>query len=116
MATAEKTKVSYDLDPDTYEPRHMGLGRFLATRPSSLKPPMNKVPNPISLLRLLNTKQWLFFLVGFLGWTWDAFDFFTVSLTVAGLAETFDRSNSDITWGITRMPLSTDPAIGWRNG
>jgi MFS transporter, SHS family, lactate transporter len=62
---------------------------------------MNKAPNPIKALMLLNRKQWLFFLIGFLGWTWDAFDFFTVSLTVAELAKQFDKKNSDITWGIT---------------
>ena len=50
---------------------------------------------------LLNRQQWLFFLIGFLGWTWDAFDFFTVSLTVPQLAAQFDKHNSDITWGIT---------------
>lgn len=33
--------------------------------------------------------------------TWDAFDFFTVSLTASDLAETFDKSVADITWGIT---------------
>jgi MFS family permease len=33
--------------------------------------------------------------------TWDAFDFFTVSLTVSDLAKTFGKSNTDITWGIT---------------
>ena len=31
----------------------------------------------------------------------DAFDFFTVSLTVSDLAETFDKTTSQITWGIT---------------
>lgn len=36
-----------------------------------------------------------------MGWSVDALDFFTVSLTVPELAETFDRPNSDITWGIT---------------
>jgi SHS family lactate transporter-like MFS transporter len=100
MSAAGK-KVSYDLDPNTLEPRNQSAGRFIATRITSLKPPMNKVPNPIKVLGLLSTKQWLFFLVGFLGWTWDAFDFFTVSLTVHGLAETFERTNADITWGIT---------------
>lgn len=33
--------------------------------------------------------------------TWDAFDFFTVSLTVSHLSKTFDKSTADITWGIT---------------
>jgi MFS family permease len=31
----------------------------------------------------------------------DSFDFFTVSLTVSQMAETFDVSKKDITWGIT---------------
>lgn len=82
-------------------PKRMGLGRYLATRIPTLKPPMDKVENPIKVLGLLTTKQWLFFLVAFFGWTWDAFDFFTVSLTTSELAETFGRSNTDITWGIT---------------
>lgn len=79
----------------------MSVGRYFATRLSTLKPPMEKLENPISLLRLLNRKQWLFFWCAFIAWTWDAFDFFTVSLTVSNLAETFDRSKKDITWGIT---------------
>ncbi len=33
--------------------------------------------------------------------TWDAFDFFTVSLTVGDLAKTFEKTNTQITWGIT---------------
>ena len=80
---------------------NMSAGRYLATRFTTLKPPMDKVENPITLLRSLNTKQWLFFACAFLAWTWDAFDFFTVSLTVSDLAETFDKSTTDITWGIT---------------
>lgn len=62
---------------------------------------MAKAENPIKLLRMLNLQQWLFFLVAFLAWTWDAFDFFTVSLTVTDLAKTFNKTNTDITWGIT---------------
>lgn len=80
---------------------NMSIGRYFATRLSTLKPPMEKLENPITLLRLLNRKQWLFFWCAFVAWTWDAFDFFTVSLTVSNLAETFDRSKKDITWGIT---------------
>lgn len=86
---------------DTSLAEPMSAGRYLATRLSSLKPPMNAAPNPFKLLRLLSRTQWLFFLVGWLGWTWDAFDFFTVSLTVTNLAAAFGRSNADITWGIT---------------
>ncbi|OAL32644.1 hypothetical protein AYO20_07802 [Fonsecaea nubica] len=80
---------------------HMSPGKYAATRLSTLKPPMAKAPNPFKLLAMLNTQQWLFFLVAFFGWSWDAFDFFTVSLTVSDLAETFNKSNTDITWGIT---------------
>ena len=85
---------------DTTETQ-MSAGQYAATRLSTLRPKMAKAPNPIRLLRLLNTQQWLFFLVAFFAWSWDAFDFFTVSLTVTDLAKTFDKSNTDITWGIT---------------
>jgi hypothetical protein len=57
---------------------------------------MHKAPNPFKLLALLNFQQWMFFLVAFIAWTWDAFDFFTVSLTVTDLAETFDKTNADM--------------------
>ncbi|CAL3971459.1 unnamed protein product [Diplocarpon coronariae] len=77
------------------------VGKYAATRLSSLKPPMNKAPNPLTLLAMLSTKQWLFFSVAFFAWTWDAFDFFTVSLTVHDLGETFHKTNTQITWGIT---------------
>ena len=70
----------------------MSAGRYFATRVSTLKPAMAKVQNPISLLRLLNLQQWMFFLVAFFAWTWDAFDFFTVSLTVEDLAESFGKT------------------------
>ncbi|KAJ9494079.1 Carboxylic acid transporter [Exophiala xenobiotica] len=79
----------------------MSAGKYAATRLTTLKPPMDRVQNPLKLLMMLNTQQWLFFLVAFFAWSWDAFDFFTVSLTVSDLAETFDKSNTDITWGIT---------------
>jgi SHS family lactate transporter-like MFS transporter len=79
----------------------MSVGRYASTRISTLKPPMAKVANPFKLLSLLNTQQWMFFLVAFFAWSWDAFDFFTVSLTVSDLAKTFDKTTTDITWGIT---------------
>lgn len=59
--------------PSTGEPaEEMSIGRYLATRISSLKPPMDKVENPITVLGLLNCKQWLFFFCSFIAWTWDA--------------------------------------------
>ncbi|KAJ5317400.1 hypothetical protein PENANT_c055G06172 [Penicillium antarcticum] len=85
--------------PDVEE--NMSVGQYIATRFTSLVPPMNPAPNPFKALTLLNKQQWLNFLVAFCGWSWDAFDFFTVSLTTSQLAETFDKSVTDITWGIT---------------
>lgn len=86
---------TFELDPSD---QHQPVGRYLATRITTLKPPLAKAPNPIRLLRMLNLQQWLFFLVAFIAWTWDAFDFFTVSLTVPQLAKEFGRTNKDITW------------------
>ncbi len=80
---------------------HMSAATYAATRISTLKPPMANAPNPFTLIRMLNVQQWMFFLVAFFAWSWDAFDFFTVSLTVSQLAKQFDKSASQITWGIT---------------
>lgn len=38
------------------------------------------------------------FSAGFLGWTWDSFDFFTVSMTITELSEEFGVSYSDVSW------------------
>jgi len=97
---ASDEHVATKMHPNS--PSHnMTAGEYAATRISTLKPPMNRAPNPIRLLRLLSGKQWLFFMCGFIAWSWDAFDFFTVSLTVEQLAEQFDKSTTQITWGIT---------------
>lgn len=88
-------------DNDVMADQHMSVGRYLATRLPTLKPPMAKAPNPFKLLALLNLQQWLFFLVAFFAWSWDAFDFFTVSLTVTQLSKQFDKTTPQITWGIT---------------
>ena len=92
-----------DTSPTQYNDHeeHMSVGQYVASRIPTLRPPMNRAPNPFSLLRQLNTQQWLFFLVAFLAWSWDAFDFFTVSLTVDQLAEQFHKTQAQITWGIT---------------
>ncbi|KAI1175128.1 carboxylic acid transporter [Nemania sp. FL0916] len=75
--------------------------RYILTRPSSLRPPKTKLRNPIHVLGDLDRHQWLMFSVGFLGWTWDAFDFFTVSLCVTEIAAEFNTTNSAVSWGIT---------------
>lgn len=82
-----------------YSPQQ--IKRYFLTRIPSLQPPRTKLRNPIHILRELDKHQWLMFLAGFLGWTWDAFDFFTVSLCVTELAHDFGVSNADVSWGIT---------------
>ncbi|OQR88532.1 Major Facilitator Superfamily (MFS) [Thraustotheca clavata] len=83
------------------EEENMSAGEYLRTRFTTLKPPMVSVANPITLLKMLDRSQWMNFGVGFAAWTWDAFDFFTVSMTLSDLAKTFDKSKADITWGIS---------------
>ena len=75
----------------------MSVATYLATRSPTLKPPMVNAPILIKLIRLLSLQQWLFFLVAFFAWTWDAFDFFTISLTIKQLAKQFDKKPSQIT-------------------
>lgn len=77
------------------------IKRYALTRITSLQPPRAKLRNPIHILRELDKHQWLMFFAGFLGWTWDAFDFFTVSLCVTEIAQEFRVSNADVSWGIT---------------
>ncbi|KAI1173228.1 major facilitator superfamily domain-containing protein [Nemania sp. FL0916] len=89
-------------ESNVYPPHHgMSPGRYLATRISSLKPQMRQAPNPIRLLLMLDRHHWAFFSIAFIAWTWDAFDFFTVSLTTTQLATTFGKDVTDISWGIT---------------
>ena len=57
------------------------IARYIPSRITSLKPPAaGRVKNPWKIIRTLDAHQWNMFLVGFAGWTWDAFDFFTVSM------------------------------------
>ena len=40
-----------------------------------------------------------------LAWTWDSFDFFTVSVTLTQIASTLQRSTTDISWGNDTHPV-----------
>ena len=57
--------------------------------------------NPISLLAQLKLKDWLYFLVGFLAWTADAFDFHALSIQTTKLAAYYHQSNTSISTAIT---------------
>lgn len=61
----------------------------------------DKFKNPISLFAQLSAKAWLFFIVGFLAWTADAFDFHALSIQTVKLSKYYGRSKSDITAAIT---------------
>ncbi|KAM9897613.1 hypothetical protein OXX69_010202, partial [Metschnikowia pulcherrima] len=49
----------------------------------------------------MSMRNWNFFFMGFAAWTWDSVDFFAVSLNAGEMAASFDRSVTDVTWGIT---------------
>lgn len=83
------------------------IKRYLKTRFTELLPTKQQMKqnkhllNPLPGLRMMGRRQWLMFLSAFCAWTWDAYDFFTVSLNTVQLAKDFDKNVKDITWGIT---------------
>jgi SHS family lactate transporter-like MFS transporter len=100
----EEEHVHYNVQDEKPDLRPEAVMRYLKSRIPTLKPPLKEsgTPfNPFPALGMINTKQWMFILVAFLGWTWDSFDFFSVSLTATEIGKTFNRPVSDITWGIT---------------
>ena len=50
------------------QPHRMSAGEYMRTRLSTLRPPMNRIKNPIPLLRMLNGRQWAFFGVALAAW------------------------------------------------
>ena len=74
---------------------------FLAERIHSLKPAWDPATNPLKLLQSLSKKQWAFFFIGLLAWTWDAFDYYTVALNYTSLASTFNKDATEISLGVT---------------
>jgi SHS family lactate transporter-like MFS transporter len=81
----QKVESSPSPNYESEAPHEPSAGEYARTRLSTLKPPMNKAPNPITLLRMLNGKQWLFFLCGFIAWVYIPILFWNVVawLTVA---------------------------------
>jgi SHS family lactate transporter-like MFS transporter len=58
---------------ESQHPEKMSVAKYAATRIPTLKPPMNKAPNPFKLLAMLSGKQWLFFFCGFIAWVCGTF-------------------------------------------
>lgn len=61
----------------------------------------DRLKNPISLFAQLSARDWLFFVVGWLAWTADAFDFHALSIQTVKLAKYYGRSKTDISTAIT---------------
>lgn len=57
--------------------------------------------NPISLFAQLKARDWVFFIVGLLAWTADAFDFHALSIQTVKFHDYYKRSNTSITTAIT---------------
>jgi SHS family lactate transporter-like MFS transporter len=65
--------------------------------PLRLPPPPAERPVPLLTQLLgLTPLQWAFFWVGWLAWTCDAIDFFSVSLSVPALGEQFGKPTTSI--------------------
>ncbi|SCV04563.1 LAME_0H19416g1_1 [Lachancea meyersii CBS 8951] len=82
--------------------------RFTTLFPTKtvLKENYKKYPsNPFPALACMNCQHVQFFIVGLLAWTWDALDFFAVSLNMAEIAEDLDKPIKDITHAITLVLL-----------
>ncbi|KAM9896055.1 hypothetical protein OXX79_007695 [Metschnikowia pulcherrima] len=85
------------------------IKKYLATRFSTLFVSKNErsaytwseMLNPFAELKLMSGQNWGFFLMGFAAWTWDAVDFFAVTLNASAIARTLNTSVTEITWGIT---------------
>jgi len=83
------------------------IRRYLITRLTDLIPSKKNIRenkgqlNPLKGLSLIKGKQSLMILSAFLGWSWVAYDFFTISMNITELSKQFGKSVKDITWGIT---------------
>lgn len=61
----------------------------------------DRLQNPISLFSQLSARDWLFFLVGLVAWTADAFDFHALSIQTVKLSKYYGRSKTDVSTAIT---------------
>ncbi|KAM9936322.1 hypothetical protein OXX80_004133 [Metschnikowia pulcherrima] len=74
------------------------IKKYLATRFSTLFVSKNErsaytwseMFNPFAELKLMSGQNWSFFLMGFAAWTWDAVDFFAVTLNATAIARTLN--------------------------
>lgn len=96
MSTSEK-----DTDQKPWLYSRGQVLNYLSTRFTTLVPHRSNISartSPIKVLRRVTRAQWLMFLCGMCGRSWDAFDYSTVPLTVTELGEQFDAPASAVTW------------------
>lgn len=60
-----------------------------------------RIQNPFTLFAMLDTKGWIFFLVGLFSWTADAFDFHALSIQTVKFGHYYNTSKTNITTAIT---------------
>lgn len=106
----QKSQGSIESEKAVLKPLSFSVGsinNYVKTRFTELLPTKEYMQanrdllNPFPAVKEISGKQWLFILSGLAAWTWDSFDFFTVSLNVDKLAEDLNTDVHLITWGIT---------------
>ncbi|SCU97836.1 LAMI_0F11650g1_1 [Lachancea mirantina] len=113
-----ETENSNEDVTDNGKPRKVWFSRaecveYMKTRFTTLIPSKQELRqareeyplNPFPALGAMNWQQTQFFIVGFLAWTWDALDFFAVSLNMTAIAKDLDKSIKDISHAITLVLL-----------
>lgn len=79
----------------------MEVKTYLKNRLTTLIPTFEKPENPIKLIRLLNVKQTVFFLIAFAAWTLSGCGFFVVPLNVTSIAHSYGVLTTDTARSIT---------------
>lgn len=85
------------------------IKKYFSTRFSSLFVPKSELAeytwldilNPFKTLSELSLKNWGYFLLAFWIWTFDALDYFAVSLNLHAISNSLDVSVKDMSWSIT---------------
>jgi hypothetical protein len=73
LLTMESERQLDDVDEMTLGQKIKNFPRYVKHQIVSLKPPGEMPMNPYTCLRMLNRRQWAFWFLGFLGWTWVFF-------------------------------------------
>ncbi|KAG1178955.1 hypothetical protein G6F71_001396 [Rhizopus microsporus] len=90
-----------NLSEKEYNKIHADKRNILSRIKDSIYKKPEKTQNAWHLLTNLNNTQRITFAAAFFGWTLDAFDFFSVSLSATRIAETYGVQPSDVTSAIT---------------